>query len=339
MDNETAEGRKMRDKCLALYADDKLFQAARLEKELASKFPKVYSDSSEVLKPLRVAGEEAERFHKEFQTTDGWTCVRQGSGPSDIHVWIRHEPGNILHTFRVEGELDAPAEFLLVLMNEITLLDVWLPFIGGSRELSIPSRCERYAWVKFWSPAPTVVHHRDFCMYARAIDGLDEDGCVLVLMRSFEDGEGDVTQPKSEARTTRITMKFGAIELFPTAQGRTRVRAIALLDPKIHVLPGWLINWVVTKVCYMGMRRWEHRAQKLRDNTDDGPHKLKMRENADYYSWVIARVRSHTDVLPSHPSSGTSSKPPDEDAPIVVPAFEVAECDAAPAKASSVFRL
>ncbi len=339
--NMASAGLKIRDKCLALYADDKLLQAARLEKELATKYSTIHSESSDVLKPLRVAGEEAERFHNEFQSTEGWTCVRQGSGPSDINVWIRHEPGNILHTFRVEGELDAPAEFLLVLMNEITLFDVWLPFIGGGRELSIPSRCERYAWVKFWSPAPAVVHHRDFCMYARAIDGLDEDGCVLVLMRSFEDGEGDVTHPKPEARTTRITMKFGAIELFPTAQGRTRVRAIALLDPKIHVLPGWLINWVVTKVCYMGMRRWEHHAQKLRDNTDDGPHKTRMRENADYYSWVIARVRSHTNALPSQPSSGTSTEPLDDDAPVVVPACAVAEGDATPSNpnSSSVFRL
>ena len=178
-------------------------------------------------------------------------------------------------------------------------------------------------------------------MYARAIDGLDEDGCVLVLMRSFEDGGGDVTHPKPEARTTRITMKFGAIELFPTAQGRTRVRAIALLDPQIHVLPGWLINWVVTKVCYMGMRRWEHHAQKLRDNAD-GPHKHRMRENASYYSWVIARVRSRTDALPSLPAAGKSAEPLDDDAPIIVPASAEAEDDSGTASSKagpSVFRL
>ena len=337
-----AEGRKMRDKCLALYADDKLLEAARLEKELAQKFPKVHAESAEILKPLRVAGEEAERFHKEFESTDGWTCVRQGNGPSDVTVWIRHEPGNVLHTFRIDCEVDAPAEFLLVLMNEITLFDVWLPFIGGSRELAIPSRCERYAWVKFWSPAPAVVHHRDFCMYARAIDGLDEDGCVLVLMRSFEEGDGGVAQPAPEPRTTRISMKFGAIELFPVAQGRTRVRAIALLDPKIRVLPAWLINWVTTKVCYMGVRRWEHQAQKLRDGTDDGPHKTRMRENAAYYSWVIARVRSRTSGLPSLPAGGASAAALDDDAPFAVPAGEPAEGDEDPKSgrgASSVFRL
>ena len=334
----------MRDRCIALYKDDKLLEAARLEKELEKKFPKIHTESAETLKPIRIAGEEAQRFHNEFNSTEGWTCVRQGTSPSDVFVWVRHEPGNALHTFRIEGEVDAPAEFLLVLMNEITLFDVWLPFIGGSRELAIPSRCERYAWVKFWSPAPAVVHHRDFCMYARAIDGLDEDGCVLVLMKSFDDGEGGVTEPPPEARTTRIAMKFGAVELFPIAQGRTRIRAIALLDPKINVIPAWLLNWISTKVCYMGVRRWEHRAQKLRDGTDDGPHKTRMRENAAYYSWVIARVRSRTDALPSQPDKRKPAAAlDDDDAPVVVPAGEVIEGEEAPKPpkpaSSSIFRL
>jgi hypothetical protein len=301
MDGHSEEGLKLRDKCLALYADDKLLEAARLEKVLADKFPKVHSESYEELKPLRIAGENAERFHREFESTEGWSCVRQGSGPSDISVWIRHEPDNLLHTLRVEGELDAPTEFLLVLMNEITLFNLWLPFIGGSRELAMPSRCERYAWAKIWSPFPALVHHRDVCLYARAIDGLDEDGCVLVLLNSFDDGVDGVAQPDLEPRTTRVSLKFGTVELFPTAQGRTRVRVIALVDPKINVLPGWLINWVATKVCYLGLRRWEYRAQLLRDDADDGPHKARMREKADYYQWVIDRVRSRTSSLPSLP--------------------------------------
>jgi hypothetical protein len=327
------EGLKLRDKCLALYADDKILEAARLERVLAEKFPKVHSESDEVLKPLRVTGEEAERFHKEFESTEGWKCVCQGSKPSDISVWIRHEPGNVLHTLRVEGELDAPTEFLLVLMNEITLFNLWLPFIGGSRELAYPSRCERYAWAKIWSPAPMVVHHRDVCLYARAIDGLDEDGCVLVLLHSFEDGDGGIAHPDLESRTTRIAVKFGALELFPTAQGRTRVRAIALVDPKIHVLPGWLINWVATKVCHLGLRRWEYRAQLLRDNADDGPHKLRMREKAEYYQWVIDRVRSRTAALPSLPAAAPAAMLPDDGAPVLVPAGEPAETEDGPGPA------
>ncbi len=88
------------------------------------RFPKVHSESNEVLKPLRIAGYEAQRFHREFNCTEAWACFRQGSGPSDVSVWIPHEPGNVLHTLRIQGELDVPAEFLLVLMNEITLFNV-----------------------------------------------------------------------------------------------------------------------------------------------------------------------------------------------------------------------
>ena len=86
--------------------------------------------------------------------------------------------------------MDAPLEYLLVLLNEITLLHKWLPFIGGSDLLSRPARCERVAWVKLRSPAPIMLHHRDACFYGRAIDGLDEDGCVLVLVSNPVPCEG-----------------------------------------------------------------------------------------------------------------------------------------------------
>ncbi len=88
------------------------------------RFPKVHSKSNEVLKPLRIAGDEAQRFHREFDCAEAWACFRQWSGPSDVSVWIPHEPGNVLHTHRIEGELDVPAEFQLVFMNEITLFNV-----------------------------------------------------------------------------------------------------------------------------------------------------------------------------------------------------------------------
>jgi hypothetical protein len=292
----SSEGINLRERCLALFADDRILEAARLEKVLAEKFPKIHSESDEILKTLRHIGEEAARFHAEFESTDGWKCVCKGATPSDISVWIRHEPGNVLHTLRVEGELDAPTELILVLMNEIALFDLWLPFIGGSRELACPSRCERYAWVKLWSPAPQVIHHRDACLYVRAIDDLDEDGCVLVLLRSFEE-PAPIARPDLEPRTTRVNVKFGALEFFPTAQKRTRIRAIALVDPKLSILPVWLINWVATKWCVLGMRHLENQAQLLRDKGDDCPHKRCMHEKDDYYQWGIERIRTRVAAL------------------------------------------
>lgn len=75
-------------------------------------------------------------------------------------MWYRAEEGSALHTIRCDYDMDAPLEYILVLLNEIQLLHKWMPFIGGSDELSHPSRCERVAWVKIRSPTPLVLYHR-----------------------------------------------------------------------------------------------------------------------------------------------------------------------------------
>eukprot|EP00292_Cryptomonas_paramecium_P013731 CAMPEP_0113670622 /NCGR_PEP_ID=MMETSP0038_2-20120614/5243_1 /TAXON_ID=2898 /ORGANISM="Cryptomonas paramecium" /LENGTH=227 /DNA_ID=CAMNT_0000586667 /DNA_START=1 /DNA_END=681 /DNA_ORIENTATION=+ /assembly_acc=CAM_ASM_000170 len=226
-----AEANTILERCLELFAEDKVFQASRLEKELLSKYPQFHAENADKLKRVIEMGAEAEKIHAEFASVDGWTVVRQAKNEHDVGIWFRQEAGSAMHTFRMEGHLDAAPEYLLVLMNEITLYGTWLPFIGGSSELSSPSRCERYFWLKVWSPTPAIIHHRDACIYARAIDGLDEDGCVLVLLRTFADGEDGVAHPKPEPRTTRVAVKFGACELVPTAQGKTRVRFLAHVDP------------------------------------------------------------------------------------------------------------
>lgn len=39
---------------------------------------------------------------------------------------------------------------------------------------------------------------RDMCFYGRAVDGLDEDGCVLIMCREATDGEYGAPHPVVE---------------------------------------------------------------------------------------------------------------------------------------------
>jgi hypothetical protein len=85
--------------------------------------------------------------------------------------------------------LQAPLEYLLVLMNEVHLFKEWLPFVGDSQTLLHSKRCLKHAWVKLESPFPWLVNNRDACLECKAIDGLDEDGSVLVLIKTHVNSE------------------------------------------------------------------------------------------------------------------------------------------------------
>ena len=39
--------------------------------------------------------------------------------------------------------------------------------------------------------------------------------------------------------------------------------AFGNVDPKLAVLPTWLINWVATKVCYVGVWQWDRHARRI----------------------------------------------------------------------------
>jgi len=53
------------------------------------------------------------------------------------------------------------------------------------------------------------------------------------------------------------------VSLVPLANGGTRIMAFGNVDPKLAVLPTWLINWVATKVCYVGVWQWDRHARRI----------------------------------------------------------------------------
>jgi hypothetical protein len=246
----------------------------------------------------------------DMQGDEGWTEVRAGTFEGDCRVWYRPDPGSPVHSLRVSADIDAPLEYLLVLLNEVSLYNTWLPFIGDSQTLSRPARCSQYAWVKVKSPAAVLLHHRDALIHCKAIDGLEEDGRVLVLVRSCVPGQdaqegtgagradAGMPCPDGGTRCVRVDVKVAAICLEPLLNGGTRLTAMGNIDPKMDALPAWLINWVATKVCAVGVWQLARTALRIAAGTDEAcPHRRAMCDKQDFYKWVHSRVLASTPTI------------------------------------------
>jgi hypothetical protein len=66
--------------------------------------------------------------------------VRTAAYEGDCQVWYRPQEGCAIHSLRVAADVEAPLEFLLVLLNEVNLFPEWLPFIGGAQTVRIVGR-------------------------------------------------------------------------------------------------------------------------------------------------------------------------------------------------------
>ncbi len=251
---------------------------------------------------------------------EGWTQVRAGTYEGDCRVWYRPHPASAVHSLRISADIDAPLEYLLVLLNEVSLYNTWLPFIGDSKTLSRPARCSQYAWVKVKSPAAVLLHHRDALIHCKAWDGLEEDGRVLVLVRSHvaaqaaqdaQEGTGArpdagsaaaMACPDGGTRCVRADVKVAALCLEPLLNGGdtrgTRLTAIGNVDPKLDALPPWLLNWLATKFCAVGVWQLARTARRIAGGTDEAcPHRQAMRDKADFYDWLHCRVLACTPTI------------------------------------------
>mmetsp|Transcript_21105 Transcript_21105/g.50103 ORF Transcript_21105/g.50103 Transcript_21105/m.50103 type:complete len:349 (+) Transcript_21105:2-1048(+) len=284
---------KMVADCLSFAEDDKILQASRLEKRVEREAPHVHARHLAALEKVRAEAKVVE-FGEKFLTDEaGWTCVREGKHTGDVRVWHRPEEGSDIHALKVMADVDAPLEYMLVLVNEVTLFAEWLPFMGAADLLARPSRCTRVAWWRMWSPAALVIHHRDACIRGRAIDGLDEDDCVLILIQDSDETRDAVPHPALLPRTTRIAITHATVKLEPLPGGGTRVIAGGAVDPFIKRMPPWLINWIATKVCYVGMLMWERKAKIVAEGKDKKcAHRARMEQDKDFYDWVKKRVAS-----------------------------------------------
>lgn len=126
------EGEKLRDRCIQLFQDDKLLQAARIERQLANEFPDIHAASAELLAPIVSCSKEAEKFNIEFASTEGWKCVRKGKDAHDVSVWFRQVfelSCALLSRFQqfrwVHG---TPQKYSLLICGEMRLISIVLNF-------------------------------------------------------------------------------------------------------------------------------------------------------------------------------------------------------------------
>ncbi|CAM9353922.1 unnamed protein product [Phaeothamnion confervicola] len=276
--------------CLAFFQADKIILFVRAEETLKTAFPETHKAHREELRRMRAVCDDALGLVRQLEhpRLEGWRIIREPSDPEGVRVYHRETLGSPIHGIMCEAVMDAPLEAVLVLLNEIDLFGQWLPFIGGSRQLSRTTPMQRSAWVSVWLPYP--VWHRDVCLAARAFDCLDEDNCVVLVLRSCVD---EPAAPQPAKGTLRMDVDFGVLQLIPLGPKRTRVRALGHTDPKMAIVPATLINWIATKVCHIGIKTWEAEAVRISNGHGRGDHARRVVSDPVFYGWLRGRLADY----------------------------------------------
>jgi hypothetical protein len=184
------------DEVNALYADDKIFEAADVldrwmeaEPNVPQQYPiyhTVQADRADCIKFLELAN-----------SNDGW--VRDSSSNKSIQTWYRVLPGTRTVTVRVQGIMHAPIMNVLSLFNESDLFHKWVPMVSESEPLGQPSRCKQVVRQVYSVPIPFFSDRETFCL-GYAVNALNtEHKQILAIGRSVYGerfGSVPLTKPK-----------------------------------------------------------------------------------------------------------------------------------------------
>ncbi|EME32309.1 uncharacterized protein Gasu_04040 [Galdieria sulphuraria] len=239
-----------------LYDDDKLFQAARIvrnlrrvpvEETVESSGTISENNASLVRKSIRrilKESEECEKFLSLLLDEREWECLSKES--DRCRVYYNSKEGPRIHGFKIETEIDAPFLATASLINEVDLLQELFWYVGSSEEIAKLSRCKKLLRSRFVTPWPFAP--REAILYGYAVDGLDEDHSVVVCFRSaepedFKDGSYESISSDSKD-TVRLDVKIGGIQFIPLERCKTLFRTAVFADPQVPYIPKWLFHWV-----------------------------------------------------------------------------------------------
>lgn len=98
---------------------DRIIQAYRIMIHLAQHDPSQLMSITDKLGYLQEIAGATQTLRQKFQDADGWRIIRNGTSLRDVKVEHRHDQNGQTHSIRVECELAAPLDKLLIALNEV----------------------------------------------------------------------------------------------------------------------------------------------------------------------------------------------------------------------------
>ncbi|GJD07150.1 hypothetical protein Gasu2_15280 [Galdieria sulphuraria] len=248
-----------------LYDDDKLFQAARIVRNLRRVPVEETVESSGT-----ISENNASLFLSLLLDEREWECLSKESDRCRVYY----------------NSKEATAS----LINEVDLLQELFWYVGSSEEIAKLSRCKKLLRSRFVTPWPFAP--REAILYGYAVDGLDEDHSVVVCFRSaepedFKDGSYESISSDSKD-TVRLDVKIGGIQFIPLERCKTLFRTAVFADPQVPYIPKWLFHWVSKRVCIFGIHTFRKKAEQFTTL----PHCQRVARDP-FYVWVAQRIAKY----------------------------------------------
>lgn len=198
----------------------------------------------EDFKYIRLVNSEIRHLLEECESKDGWTQVNSTKG---IITYYRKEATAKTHSFKVQGEVKAPLVNMLACVYEVDLFGKWMPNVEKAEMVKELSRFRMVAAAQFGLPWPIANREVTLLGYGDVVGD-----AVAVYFRSVTETDTlpGFTLPAPPPKYVRADLKFGGMLFKPVDETTTLVTVVFNTDPKLTLVPYWLLNMISSKFCH-----------------------------------------------------------------------------------------
>ena len=272
------------DEIRTLFQESKLVQLVSTAEKQPDSFPvDIPIDNIrrrvDSLASLRVSCESDHGWVLQKETHKVRTLYQ--NNPSRSHV----------HSIRLDGDVEAPVFILLALLHEVDMFSKWLPsysFLGlnFARLISHPSPTELLVHLNIHVPWPFTNRYCFFhCDGIDCMDDPDRPQIGVILNNLSSEAENGV---KDDSVKTDFYAPSGVL-LTPLGDGRTKVQVVVNLDPKIALVPDWLIDLAVRNLAFLIILQFRKAVEIVKQD----PEYLKRMADPgnEFYAHIKRRIR------------------------------------------------
>ncbi|CBZ56327.1 Homology to unknown gene, related [Neospora caninum Liverpool] len=204
----------------------------------------------------------------------------------DMRVYVRnYEDNRELLTFRIEGDVEAPLEAILSVLNEVDLFKNWVPYFSrpfklGLREVVSTSLGRVDQIVQFHVDFPWPLSNRDALFEVWAVDDFERNSQIAVKMTTLDHESPSprhrVPVPKPAKDVERMCVD-GNLVIVPRGSNASFLRLLWHTNCRMHV-PLKMVDFVSSafqSACKAAMT---------------GEHEARRAKNRFLYGFIEARL-------------------------------------------------
>eukprot|EP01091_Cochliopodium_minus_P003876 TRINITY_DN13829_c0_g1_i1.p1 TRINITY_DN13829_c0_g1~~TRINITY_DN13829_c0_g1_i1.p1 ORF type:complete len:335 (+),score=89.36 TRINITY_DN13829_c0_g1_i1:2-1006(+) len=207
------------------------------EEEIFKSIFEKFHNHSQLFSQMKNTAKEIMMILSSFNDDQDFVLARDKHG---LKIEYRQEKDKPTVSLKMEGIIEAPIFNLLSVANE---LDLWCKFIPRLEKSDIIKEVSKFSKVVYVKMGLPVISDREAYLIGYGVDLLEHD-CILIIARDVTPAEMEKVPPPS-GNDVRLEVAFAAFLFQPLKENVTRFQFFGNADPKLSIIPYWLINWGV----------------------------------------------------------------------------------------------